>query len=912
MFTFMFLIYWCKELFTKKKHQIGANNNSLNDVYETTDSGTECKTNTETITCAGTVQSSLKFDNIEAVVDEQAITQDSSNDEECSYQNNTDCNFNLQFEGGKTTLHHLVTLASKTEQKDVVKTFRRIVSQHTVDVNIQDDYKQTPLHIACINLKDDLKGDIKSMIEILVNSGQVDVNLQDIDGRTPLHLAVKHAWPLTNDKVEIISKLVNMPSCDVNIVDKFNKTPLHYTVFKTCKFDIIKCLVRKDVNLDIKDESGFNVLHYAAMKANRGEVIKFLLKRNRADVNIRDNSGKTCLHIATSRSTKEAIVDKLLSSPIDINAKDKFGKTAFHYVCSKKNKAKMMNKFLKHRNIDVNIKDNDNKTALHYVAKFAENTEALKVLLNHPGIQLFEKDETKKTPLHYCSMIRAPEMLLLLLDLPGIDVTVTDDAGRTALHYCAAVGADLNIVDKLITLDSNILMLRDNKGDLALDISKRHKHEMLTNFLIEKSPAMITRHISIDQAEIMDILNDHDNSLLKEILVKKRDKLKDVDRSGKTIIHLIASSPFAKHRVEALELILNSKLVEINAQDCDGRTALHYAVKKTEKIEIVKCLLKFKTIIDVNILDNKRKSAIMFACAEALECLLSRGASVDMVDNLGRTVLHYCCKAGHSVETVKSVLEHKDMDDDLKTRLDLDGSTAFYLAQNNNHKLITSLLQEYGLGYADELTVSHLKHTDIEKLNVLKTQVLDQFCWEKLCCALVQRDHVKITDEEIDLLKYPGCRAMGQALIDHLLITKPDFTTTDLLNIAKKNKREDICLVLNNVPTLTLNQIDYDMKFRLSILCSRQTTVANCEVLAECCGCSESEINNITTAGYAPHEQKNSVQEMFKVIKTYNSSLKLKDLHGILQDTKLNNAAQILMKIIKEKEGRSRRNSFFS
>lgn len=102
------------------------------------------------------------------------------------------------------------------------------------------------------------------------------------------------------------------------------------------------------------------------------------------------------------------------------------------------------------------------------------------------------------------------------------------------------------------------------------------------------------------------------NTLLKEIDVND---LNSLDENGLGLVHWAAD----RGNVDALKVILSTEGINVNLQDGDGQTALHYACSCSHK-SCVETLLKFGA--KKNILDNEGILCIETADDDEIKALL--------------------------------------------------------------------------------------------------------------------------------------------------------------------------------------------------------------------------------------------------------------------------------------------------
>jgi len=176
-----------------------------------------------------------------------------------------------------------------------------------VDVNLKNDFGETPLDIALwlndasetadlirkrggktskelIALSDAVRtGNIEDVKKHL--AAGADVNAKDMYEDTPLYEAVKLGY-------RGIAELLLANGADVNVKNNVGWVPLHIATALDHK-EIVELLVTNGAYVDAKDDDGSTPMHYAAWY-DRKEVAELLIA-NGADVNAKDDGGDTPL-----------------------------------------------------------------------------------------------------------------------------------------------------------------------------------------------------------------------------------------------------------------------------------------------------------------------------------------------------------------------------------------------------------------------------------------------------------------------------------------------------------------------------------------------------------------------------------------------------------------------------------------
>jgi ankyrin repeat protein len=156
----------------------------------------------------------------------------------------------------KYTLHHAVTMNDMEKVKNLIE-------QDGVSVNLVDDTKNTPMHIAAY------EGHIL-LIQYLAGKG-ADLNARDIPkGRTPLHVAAAQSFWSTEYQ-NVLTTLVDL-GADVHAVDyDKQQTALHRAAY-WMKEGNVKALINKGANLGARNSEGRTACGQAHAIPNRNHL----------------------------------------------------------------------------------------------------------------------------------------------------------------------------------------------------------------------------------------------------------------------------------------------------------------------------------------------------------------------------------------------------------------------------------------------------------------------------------------------------------------------------------------------------------------------------------------------------------------------------------------------------------------
>jgi ankyrin repeat protein len=212
-----------------------------------------------------------------------------------------------------------------------IESVKCLVSQGA-NVNVRDMYGDTPLHLALYRLadlvhdlskyidEDDVNRMIQNQIEVikfLVSAG-ANVHAKDHSGHTPL----ERMKAISVGNTEIAAYL-----SDVSKLYPFSKQ-FQFTVKE--QYEIGKFCMMHGSDVKATDEEGETLL-YKAIRLNAYlEVIRFLVFKG-ADVNVKGKFGSTPLHFAAERWDIE-MIKFLVSQGADVKAKDKWGTTPLDWA----------------------------------------------------------------------------------------------------------------------------------------------------------------------------------------------------------------------------------------------------------------------------------------------------------------------------------------------------------------------------------------------------------------------------------------------------------------------------------------------------------------------------------------------------------------------------------------------------
>ena len=270
-------------------------------------------------------------------------------------------------------------------------------------------------------------------------------------------------------------------------------------------------------------------------------------------------SGDTLLHTSASKGRSE-FVKELLDHHADASMKNSFGNTAL-MAASKGGYHDIVAMLLSH-DAGIDQGNEDGTTAL-MIASLEGHHEVVKILLNHYA-EVNLKNLDGYTALMYASTKGHHEVVKILLDYHA-DVNAQNNEGNTALHESLTTQITPNIVNV-------VKLLLSEGGDLEgiSELAKKTQNQDIKSLVNE----------TIEQKNIEFLRNELKKREAKQIVSKRKKKLKEISVLNNNVSQLQQKIRDEKERTEELEKKVEMLLTEIS--------------NRNEKIENLKSELKIK------------------------------------------------------------------------------------------------------------------------------------------------------------------------------------------------------------------------------------------------------------------------------------------------------------------------------
>ncbi|TGO16233.1 hypothetical protein BTUL_0030g00170 [Botrytis tulipae] len=467
-------------------------------------------------------------------------------------------------------------------------------------INSPESGDRTPLHgLAMTTINQHNRAAAKEILDMLLLAG-ADLEARDSNGDTPLLLTVS---PKSHRYFQIALELLLSAGADPCIKNYNDDTLLHRACEELSSTDLAKQLLAFGAKPN-----------QARISDGPAELIELLVNHG-ADINVQDINGDTTLHRACRSSLIQSggLIPVILSLSPDTNIQKNLGETCLHNVY------RSVDSGLVSTIIDtgMNLEKRDRKGRSVLLKAIAEcqdkNMEMAEVLLSHPKkASISARTWQGKTVLHLACHSRNSVELLKILVNHGADLNWTDSTnGNTLLHEVAArFDGDLR--------DIALIEYLHEKGVSV--VVKNHRQQTAAHIMgtTHGNPYNV---LSIDGKQTF-------VSVIRRLCPKFDVNAKDID--GYTPLHYACATP------EYSVFVLIMAGAELNAQSFNTRTPLHCAARGRQ-CGVLSMLLNHAqrtgSTIDINAQDSDGMTPLHFACIsgrpESVSILISAGADIE-------------------------------------------------------------------------------------------------------------------------------------------------------------------------------------------------------------------------------------------------------------------------------------------
>ena len=310
----------------------------------------------------------------------------------------------------------------------------------------------------------------------------------------------------------------------------------------------------------------------------------------------------------------------------------------FHEA-AKKDQVKKLQKLLSKDGNRLEKRDTYQRTPLHSAARFGA-LSAARFLLER-GADPNVKDESDNTPLHLASTFRHDDIIHLLIQHKA-DVNMLNAQGQAPLCLASMYGNAASITS-LLAGEAKI-NIRNPEGNTPLHITAIYRTHDNLDEILKADPEIDTVN-SEGYTPLQLAVRRSYNEKVVELLLRHDADLNIPDPTGKNV--LLAS--VGSNQKDYIRMLV-SKGIDINSQDDDGNTSLHYPLSNVIRDkrylpyskEIVKVLIEEGADPHIKNKDGKSPTDLAMESGEDELIDLLKSSSPDILVIAAVMPLHQC------------------------------------------------------------------------------------------------------------------------------------------------------------------------------------------------------------------------------------------------------------------------------
>jgi ankyrin repeat protein len=534
-------------------------------------------------------------------------------------------------------------------------------------------------------------------MKLLLKKG-ADIDAKTVDGHAAIHLALQGELNMTN-KHQVVEQLLKYKAG--NTKDTIDCTPLHRAVMWN---DISPKLFQKILdryrdNVTAQDNEGDTPLMVALYNQSETKA-KELLKYSQ--VNVKNKAGWTALHYAAMWPDMPVdLLKEILDKSDDANAQDDKRDTPLHWALQNQSKGSAY-QLLQLENVDVNIKNNDKEMAIHLAANWWEMIPAkLFRLIMDKTNDINDVTYNGNTALIMALMKRSELKVKELLEhkknvngtfVEVINVNVKGSDDFTALHWAARWPNIPIVLFKTILTKSTDKIAKAKHGITPLHCALAKKSENAVQELL-KQEAVDVVNVGNDNhrtglhlaSRWLDIPND-----LFQSILNKSTNINAQDKDGNTALHLAVRFKSTSTAKKLLEI------VDVNIRNIGMGSILHFAAVWPEiPLDLFREILNKTDNINNQVKDGSTalQWALMNKSETAVRELLNQNVDVNIKNNYQLIALHFAVAWPEIPIDLFQMILQKTEDINAK---DKNGKTALDLASYYKSQDLIQLLEEFG------------------------------------------------------------------------------------------------------------------------------------------------------------------------------------------------------------------------
>ncbi|CAG9315884.1 unnamed protein product [Blepharisma stoltei] len=415
-------------------------------------------------------------------------------------------NINAVDNRGRCPLHYAFVKIGRPFDKsqiDPIETVSSACSRSDINVNIQDQWKKTPLHYAA------QRGALTSTMFMLAKGAKIDT--EDEDGNTSLGISIKfghanYAIMLIQKDANVNKLLIIKPAeekneeeVEENRLGLFGGARTKQTARSGMFGGMSRARPTKPSTNSSLPQGTYSMFRAAiiqgwqgaaylmlyngypymlamqdAMNEMKFKLVKTLLAKVGDDKKLQEinEDGQNLFHTlaikgsAADQEITQIICDELFERGVDLFAVDNKGKTPLHYAAASGYRS--LCQFLLGKGSNHALPDNNGIVPLAYALQGSKilTSEQMILIFRGYGASLsftFREDGIDLTPILHAISQKGPPRLITFLLQNGCSLTEVDSLGRNAVML-AIINNDIKMVEALIKEGSLDINHSDKKG----------------------------------------------------------------------------------------------------------------------------------------------------------------------------------------------------------------------------------------------------------------------------------------------------------------------------------------------------------------------------------------------------------------------------------------------------------------
>ncbi|XP_075745815.1 E3 ubiquitin-protein ligase MIB2 isoform X2 [Rhipicephalus microplus] len=292
----------------------------------------------------------------------------------------------------------------------------------------------------------------------------------------------------------------------------------------------------------------------------------------------------------------EDMAKTLIDAGNDVNVKDIDGNTPLHY-CAVGNEPGAMRLLVTAR-ADLNAVNHRNRTPLH-VAASKGHADCVRTLLSYSRrINVNIQDAAGDTALHDAITFDNTVIAGLLIDFRAMDLSLQNKRGFNSLHHACFKG-NHEIAERILSKRLNLLNVAKNDGFMALHLAAKNGHIRVVKTLLSKRQCDMNAHASKGETPLM-LAAFFGHWDIVEILVEAGADVNRQDQDGDTVLHYAIS----RHH-----------LIALHSPDTSNSPTLSAIARELPNERLAPLCYLANRGADFHIMNNKGISPLIMAAA---------------------------------------------------------------------------------------------------------------------------------------------------------------------------------------------------------------------------------------------------------------------------------------------------------